>query len=134
MPQRKDDPTILDDDLLWRRIVNNPHMVKIEPDGKIRPSSAVFLDGYTGEVSVHLARLTNFEKIRLDKPDVGVVEINAGYPRSLGQTIVADPTENDPSHTLICPPDKPTKKRKIDARLMAERSQWRLFPKEYRTE
>lgn len=134
MPQREDDPTILDDDLLWRRIVNNPNMVKIEPNGKIRPSSAAFLDGYTGEVSVHLARLKSLEKIQLDKSDVGVVEINAGYPRSLGQTIVTDPTDNDPSHTLICPPDKPAKQRKIDARLMAEHSRWLLFPQEYRTE
>jgi hypothetical protein len=131
MPQREDDPTISDNDFLWRRIVNNPHMTKVDSEGKLRPSSAAFLDGYTGEVSVHLARLTTLEKVLLDKPKVGVVEINAGYPRSLDHKIVRDPTETDPSHTLICPPDKSPKQRKIDARLMAAHSRWLQYPQEH---
>ncbi len=134
MPQREDDPTILDDDFLWRRIVNNPNMITRDSDGKLRPSSAAFRDGHTGEVSVHLARLTTLEKVLLDKPEVGIVEINAGYPRTLEHKIVHDPNDTDPSHTLICPPDKSPKQTKKDARLMAEHARWLLYPQEHRAD
>ena len=83
MAQRIDDQSINDDDLLWRRIVNNPIWWRRDEKGNLirdekgNPclSSASFLDGYTGEVSVHLARLTSQEKALKGRLDVGLVEI-----------------------------------------------------------
>ena len=111
MPLRVDDPTVTDDALLWRRIQNQPGWVKALPDGSIRPSSVAFLDNYTNEVSVHLAELTKPENALQGRPDDGLTEIMTSCPRSLGHAIVRDPTEDDPSHALICPPTGTSKKK-----------------------
>ena len=132
MPQRADDLSVSSSELLWRRIPNQPSWVKVEPNGKARPSSAAFLDGLTGEVSVHRARLTTIDDALDGKLDFGLVEIEAAVPRQLGHTVVADPTD-DPSHALICPPEnKPLSHRKRDAKIMAEQCQWLVYPKDYR--
>jgi len=123
MQPRFDDSSICDEERLWRRII--PQWIVPTEDGKLRPSSSAFLDGYTGEVSVHIAALTDQYKALEGRPNDSLVEIKAGLPRSLGHAIVRDPTEQDPSHALICPPpEKPRKQRKSDARRMAEEAQW----------
>ncbi|MGH9833349.1 MAG: hypothetical protein ACREBD_11340 [Blastocatellia bacterium] len=129
MPQRIDDQSIKDEDLLWRRIVNTPVWIKQNSDGTYRPSSAAFLDDYTGEVSVHLAKLTTQEQALAGCPDEGLVEFEATIPRFLGHAVVRDPTDADPSHTLICPPSNQTRKtRKQDARKMADAARWLVKP------
>ncbi len=123
MQPRIDDSSIGDEERLWRRII--PKWIVQTEDDKLRPSSSAFLDGHTGEVSVHIAALTDRDKALEGRPDDSLVEIKAGLPRSLGHAIVRDPTDKDPSHALICPPpEKPRKRRKADAREMAEQSQW----------
>lgn len=130
MTQRVDDKTtISNDDLLWRRISNVPQLIKELPDGTYRVSSAAFKDGINGEVSVHLARLTTQENALADHPEKGLIEIAASLPRSLGHIIVYDPEPDDPSHSLICPPDNQTRNtRNADARKMAEGSRWLVYP------
>lgn len=123
MQPRIDDSSIGDEERLWRRII--PDWIHRTPDGKFRPSSVAFLDGYTGEVSVHIAAFTNQEKALRGHPNDSLVEIRVGFPRSFGHAIVPDPTDEDPSHALICPPpQKPNKQRKSDARKMAEQARW----------
>lgn len=133
MPQRVDDPLIKDEDLLWRRIVNVPQWITQNPDGGYRVTSAAFLDDYTGEVSVHQAKLTTQERALKGRADDGLVEIEAGFPRALGQIVASDPTGDDPSHALICPPlDQSKGQRKANARKMAEAARWLLKPKDIR--
>jgi hypothetical protein len=134
MPLRVDDPSIANEEILWRRIHNIPNWVKQKPDGTYRPTSAAFLDNTdpTGEVSVHLASLTNQQQVLARRPDDGLVEIEAGFPRSLGHAIVRDPTDADPSHALICPPPNQTT-RKSDAREMAQAARWVVLPKSIRS-
>ena len=133
MPQRIDDESIQDNDLLWRRIVNIADWVKRASNGSYRVSSAAFIDGIDGEVSVCLAALTFQEGVLLNRPDDGLVEIEAGIPRSLGHAIVRDPTPEDPSHALICPsPNKNPSTRKRDARAMAVAAKWLVKPRNIR--
>jgi hypothetical protein len=131
MTERVDDPTINDDDLLWRRIVNKPEWVSHNSDGSWRVSSAAFIDRHTGEVSVHLARLTTQEKVLASRPDEGMVEIVAGLPRSLGLIVAYDPTDDDQSHSLICSPMGGSIK-KSDARKLADAAGWLVLPKKIR--
>ena len=132
--QREDDPSIPDDELLWRRICNQPAWWKIEPGGSLRPSSVAFLDSYTGEVSVNRASLTTREKTLAGRPDDGLIEIEAAFPRSLGHRVVSDPEPDNPAHALILPPATQTPKtRKADARRMAEAARWLVFPKDHRS-
>lgn len=142
MAQRVDDSSISNDDLLWRRIVNNPIWWKRDEQGNpVRDingspclSSAAFLDGYTGEVSVHLARLTTQEKALSARPDNGLVEISAAIPRSVNHIVTLDPTEEDESHSLICPSEALSKSgRKMAARKMSEAARWLLFPESLRS-
>jgi len=119
MPLRIDDPSILDDDLLWRRL--HPDWV-IPIEGGSRVSSAAFKDGHR-EVSVDLAALTTQEKTLAGFPTQGLAEIKAGVPRTLGHAIVRDPTDVNPAHTLICElPDLPYKRRERDAKEMARQA------------
>ena len=128
MQLRINDLSISDDERLWRRII--PDWIIETPDGKFRPSSVAFLDGYSGEVSVHIAALTDREKVLEGRPNDSLVEINAGVPRSLNHAIVRDPTDKDPSHALICPPsDKSKNQRKKDARKMTDQARWVVLQK-----
>src|SRR3989442_5587798 len=127
MPDRTDDSSIKDEDPLWRRILSS--WVHRNPDGTVRPSSVAFLDRLSGEVSVHLARLTNVERVLAGHETDSLAEIQARVPRSLGHAIVRDPEPADPSHALICAPrDRGINKRKRDAHEMAVRSRWVVEP------
>lgn len=129
MTQDVDHPTIDDDDLLWRRIADVPDMIKERADGTYCVSSAAFKDGVDGQVSVHLAKLTTVETALADYPDNGLVQICAGLPRSLGHSVIYDPTPEDRSHTLIVPPQNQTNNsRRRDAKLMAKAALWLIHP------
>lgn len=129
MTEREDAKTISDDDLLWRRIVNKPEWVNPNTG---RVSSAAFIDRYTGEVSVHLARLTTQEKALAGRPDDGLVKLVAGLPRSLDLIVAYDPKEDDPSPSLICSPTG-SGISKSKARKLAEAAQeWLVKPKDLR--
>jgi hypothetical protein len=129
MTQDVDPPTINDDDLLWRRIPDVPQWITPLPGGGYRVSSAAFKDGGDGQVSVHLAKLTTVEAALADYPDNGLVQICAGLPRSLDHSVIYDPTPEDPSHTVIVPPQNKTKKSRLhDAKRMAEEARWLLYP------
>ncbi len=129
MDQDVDRPTINDDDLLWRRIPDDPNMIKLCSDGTYRLTSAAFKDGKNGEVSVHLAKLTTKERALAGYPKNGLVEIPAGLPRSLGHSVVYDPTPEDRSHTLIVPPQNQSNNScRRDAKRMAEAARWLVYP------
>ena len=115
MPPREDNPTIGDDEALWRRI--RPEWVHRNPDGTVRPMSVAFQDRLSGEVSFQRAALTTVEQVLKDHPHESIAEIRAGLIRSLGYAVSLDP--NDPAHVLICPSPS-----KAHARLMAGQSRW----------
>src|SRR5437773_635876 len=104
MPSRPDDPTIGDDGPLWRRILPVPGWIHRNPDGSFRPSSMAFLDNIDGQLSVHLANLTTQEAVLRNRALESIAELLASVPRSLGYAVARDPTPEDPSHALICPP------------------------------
>jgi hypothetical protein len=125
MPPRADDPTIEDHEPLWRRILPLPGWIHRNPDGSFRPSSMAFLDNIDGELSVHLANLTSQEAVLRDRATESIAELLASVPRSLGYAIVRDPTPEDASHALICPPaNTPENRRKKHARFIAAQCRW----------
>jgi hypothetical protein len=130
MPQRPDDQSIPNHELLWRRLL--PRWLHKQPDGSFRPSSMAFLDdtpGNDGEVSVDVASRTTTEKSLTAYPGQGLAELEANVPRSLRHTVVSDPIENNLAHAVICPPpDIPNNQRKRDARQMAEKALLRILP------
>src|SRR5208283_3216284 len=112
MPQRVDDLTIPDHEILWRRII--PDWICREADGTVRPAKVAFIDRLSGEVSVHLASILGDPSLALrGRPGDSLVAIPAGLPRSLGLAIVRDPRPNDASHALICPSPSPGKARQL---------------------
>jgi hypothetical protein len=118
MPTRVDDPTIGDEEVLWRRI--RPEWVQREPDGTSRPGSFAFMDRTpSAELSVHIASLTDQDCVLQGYPQDNLAAIKAGHPRSLGYAIVRDPTPEDPSHALICPSPN-----KGNARKIAKQASW----------
>lgn len=117
MSERADDRSIADPARLWRRII--PRWVYHEEGEPPRPQLAAFIDRHTGEVSIHIADLTTPEKALAGRPDDSLAEVTAGLARSLGLMVVRDPTEEDPSHALICP--CPTKSQ---AKTLARAARW----------
>src|SRR6266508_1374175 len=104
MTQDVDHPTIKDDYQLWRRIPDLPQMIKKLPDATCCPLSAAFKDGRYGAVSVHCAKLATQKKALAKYPEYGLVEIDAGLPRSLGHSVIYKPLPEYPSHAVIVPP------------------------------
>ncbi len=145
MPHEKIEVSIQDDDLLWRRILDQPAWWKPNPDGTIRPSSASFLqrkEKETGEsekgVSVQLEKLTTLgESITLIS-SAGLAEIMAKIPYELGLNVVYDPIvnkdepeKNDLAHSLICPIEG-GKITKAQANLMAKSAKMIILPESQR--
>jgi hypothetical protein len=123
MPQRVDDPTIGDDEVLWRRIY--PEWIQQESDGTARPKSFSFIDRRSHELSVHIASVMVDPNLALQgRPDDSLAAIRAGHPRSLGYALVSDPKPDDPSHALICPSPN-----QGDARKIAKQATWVVLRK-----
>lgn len=97
-----DDPTILDDAELWRRIPPW-HVVSDENIGDIRPSSAAFEDDPNGEpMSAYLADECKDPHIALaDHESFGLVAITAGLARECKQIIVRQPAVGPPGHVVL---------------------------------
>lgn len=99
-----DDSTIDNEANLWRRICPD-HFVYDPKLNKKRPSSAAFRDE---ELSVHLEEIVvkagqATADILRAYPSYGLASFKAGDARKcpIAQIIVKDPTETDPSHTLV---------------------------------
>src|SRR4051812_22133372 len=105
MPSRVDDPSISNDEVLWRRIL--PAWIYHQPDGVIRPASVAFSDRLSSELSVHLASvLSDPDRALAGRPQDSLVAVTVSLVRSLGYAVARDPTPDDPSHALICPAPK----------------------------
>lgn len=139
MPQNADQIEILDEDLLWRRILDDPRWWTENPDGTIRPSSSSFLQrkkegNLENGLSVQLAKLTTKEKASSIIESAGLAEIKVKLPKSLNLIVVYDPIinenndeENDLAHTLICP-IQGTQITKSQARKMAGEAKMIVLP------
>lgn len=116
-----DDLTINDEDMLWRRIKNDPNWVT-EEDGGWRVSSVAFIDRHTGKVSVHLAKRTSQQAALKGLPDEGLVEIPARLPIHLEINVIYEPTDADKSHCVMYPITKGK------ARQLALAAEWLVKP------
>lgn len=116
-----DDPSILQDDPLWRRV--HPNQVVFDSNlGDYRPSSSAFDDHPNGTpMSIVLGKdasakgrdgatlLTKFEGYSL-------VEITAGQARASSQIVYRAPTSDEPDHGEV-KGEKPKSVRKHFSRL-----------------
>jgi hypothetical protein len=126
MPLRADDrEAIKDEEDLWRRVLPLQEWFQPTEGGGWRPSSVVFLDRRTGEVSVHVASLTTREAVLAPYPSHSLVALKASVPRALGHLVSPDPLADDKSHAVICPPPGlGPSKLKANARRMALQATW----------
>ncbi len=132
MPPRVDDrASIKDEEDLWRRVFPDRQCFVPIDRGQWRPSSAIFLDRRTREVSVHISSLTTVDTVLGGYPFHSLAAIKASVPRALGYSVTPDPIHgdpalaDDPSHALICPaPEIGINKLKTNAREMALRATW----------
>jgi len=127
MCDRPNDPSIPDDERLWRRIRSD--WVHRPAGDQPRPSSAAFKDNLSGEVSVFIASATTTDALLQTRPTDSLAEITAGLARQLGYRVVRDPegglVPDDPSHVVLCPPQGLGKKRLTKAAFaLAEGATW----------
>lgn len=128
MPLRTDDSTIKNDHWLLRRLI---YAWVVSGENGPRVSSAAFKDALR-EVSVDLRHLVEGDPLTSTPEHLGLAEIQASVPRSLGHAVVHDPEfkatnpkleADNPAHALICePPDRPKKSRLRDAKEMANQA------------
>ena len=121
----RDDPTIGDNEVLWRRVPPTPkYIVLDENTGLHKLSSAAFRDA---DMSVVLAsEAVTLDSIRQGHEGFGVVAITAGLARALRQGMVRDPVEGEPAHALVVG-EKPGSVR----RALAKVARWTHRPPGY---
>ena len=115
MTPPSDDPSISDDELLWRRIwpeCIDPH------DGTL--TAYTFLGGRSGFASVNRAAMTTQTIVLRDFPWMGLAEVEARVPRANEHGVVRDPLPDDESHALLVPSETLKKGRKEAARRIAK--------------
>jgi hypothetical protein len=102
VPEWRDDPTISEDERLWRRVlVDDPsHIKRDSVTGEARPSSGAF-KSHTELTSVAIASLTTPEDFLAGFPRHSIVEVTARAVRETGCLIARDPTPDDPAHAHI---------------------------------
>jgi hypothetical protein len=105
---------------LWRRIPDQ--WVHFDPSGT-RPMSQAFRDGITGDLSVHIAELTNVDQVLAAYPGVQIAGFSSQLPLSLNYEVLYRPTAADPSHAIIRP-----KLTTGDSRKVARASFWVVGP------
>lgn len=100
LPQ--DDPTIGDEERLYRRVYPNPDELEADSTGTgYRPRSGAFRG--EGALSVDLSSLSTPEETRSrhTPSNFYVAEFSARTAREAGCVIVRDPQPDDPAHALV---------------------------------
>ncbi len=130
-----DDPTIRDEETLWRRILyreDQPDWYE-QRDGEWRPTSVAFLDNRSPShsLSAYISSETELNLLLTDYPRNNIAGFLARTPREFDQTIQRVPDAGYDSHVEITPPPdqwgKEQRKRnlrKTAAREMAHSSHW----------
>lgn len=122
MPE--DDPTIGDDEYVWRRVPRDS--VKYE-SGPPRASSGAFNDSSDGTpMSVDLALLAPSPEWSLGNCDGGLVRIKVGDLRAGGFGVTRHPLEDNPAHCYVTGRKSTGKRQKI-----AKMSEWVINPPEH---
>ena len=109
--KRADDPTIRNEDELWRFV--HPKQVYFDPQlNRFRPQSGVFIDR-SDEMSVDVARLASLESARQRLPEHSIAQFTAGEVRGMeakyrvySDPILPDNPEQEPpnpAHAVVCP-------------------------------
>lgn len=119
-----DDPSIPDDEELWRRIPPH-HFFFDDADGRLRPASAAFDNDPDGSpMSVFLASGTPGPDAALAGHDGhALAAITAGLARANGQGVVRAPLPGLPSHAHVEGP-----KPKSIQRRLARAARWVVPP------
>ena len=120
-PDRKDDPTIHNDERLWRRVPPGQIIWDSNLSG-YRPSSAVFRP--SDEMSVDIASLTTPEAVLFNYAQYSLIEFEAGVARNEGCIIVRDPLPENPSHALVCGSNAEGRLTKSQAKNISRYSRW----------
>lgn len=125
-PEYKDDETIANDAIIWRRVPED--WAKVE-DGVLRPSTGAFQDSADTPMSATLAdEHDSPEDYLTGYPDHGLVAVMAGRLRQLGQKIVRWPVDDDDAHLYIVG-NKPKGGFK---KPMKKEAEWVVRPKKFR--
>lgn len=128
-----DDPTILDEAALWRRIPPR-HFVTDHNLGVVRPSSAAFEDTKKpspSPMSVLLAA-TMLDTQRGPEEALeghfgfALAAITAGLARACRQGVARDTKPNEPAHAVVF-----GKKTKSISRTLAKGSEWVISPADH---
>jgi hypothetical protein len=123
-----DDPSIADDDEVWRRIP--PGYFKPKTDGGPPDfESYAFSDSSNppSPMSVDLASIAGDpEATRRGFPDHGVVRMKVGALRNAGFGVRRAPLDGNPAHTYVTGPKKQQKHR----RRIKKCAEWVLLPPE----
>jgi hypothetical protein len=134
MPPRRcqdefpDDPSILNQDLMLRRIPP-VHFVPDENSGGQRPSSAAFDNDKDGDpMSVYRQTVIEssggtMERVMEGHAGYALAAISAGDLRSRDQTVHSDPLADEPAHAVVC-----GDKTKGTQRFFSRRAVWVIPP------
>ena len=120
-PERRDDPSVSDNERLWRRV--HPSDIIRDPESKeLRPTSAAFRP--SEEMSVDIASLTTPEAVLSNYPHHSLIEFTAGIVRKEGGIVVRDPLPDNPSHALVCGKNPEGRLTKSQAKKIQQSSKW----------
>jgi len=95
------DPTIGDNEIIWRRIHEN----QVVDDNNLkrkRPSTACFQDGSDGYMSVYIAsEALSSQAIMQGVKEHFLASLSVGFIRQFGLGITRDPSSGGPGHAIL---------------------------------
>jgi hypothetical protein len=118
VPSHPDDPSIKDEDNLWRRFP--PRYVVGDGKGGLRPTSQAFHHGDGGEISVNVEGVAELDSITARYPQESVAAVKARIPREKRYTVLYVEDPGNPGHAEIWPPERLTEGKRKCAEHMAK--------------
>jgi hypothetical protein len=126
-PILKDDPTIPDCDLLYRRII----WPYVKEGNEVASGAYINRKKSDPDVSVDLSSLSTPQETLARWPlAAGVAQVVTGMVRTLTTGVARDPIEGNPAHALIIrDPNLSNHQWKEVARKLAKASVWAIAPR-----
>jgi hypothetical protein len=124
VPGQVDDPTIGNDEILWRRV--SPDKLLSITGSDVPPPSNAFRSNAV-EISVNRANLSSVEATLRDYPDNSLVAVTAGAVRAAGCLVVSAPKIDNLAHALIIGKRPDGRLTKGDCKNIANSASWVVF-------
>ena len=125
MPELVDDPTIGDDEVLWRRV--SPEQIHSAEESDPPPPPSLAFKSNVVKISVNRSSLTTVDATLDGYPQHSLLGVTAGSVRAAGCRVAGQPVEGNAAHVLILGSGPDGRLKPPEAKRIAAHATWVVY-------